>query len=389
MASLLKRGNVYSAKYRLGKKQCMVCLHTRSRPMAMEKLRKIESGLATGGDLPLPSKTPLAEVLTAYIAHTRAEKTKNTVKCELFYLRDMFGPVCPELDVPQLKDKRKKQSRKTASGYIEAGYIESISTAQIVAFILARSQARGLSPKTCNHYRGILSRLFSWVMTQYGVRMPNDINPAQKVERSRERAHVIRFLSREQIEEQIRVLEACPTIRTLVAVYILAGLRREEALWLTRKDIDLDAGKYGVIHVRSKTVDGEFWPPKTKVNRVVPISLRLREYLDRYEVRIVPGAWYLSSPLGKRWHPDNFSQDLRAINEKAGLPWGGLDFRHTFGSHLAMKGESLYKIAALMGNSPEICRRHYAALLPESLIDSVEFMDQDITPPPTNQPRPG
>lgn len=32
----------------------------------------------------------------------------------------------------------------------------------------------------------------------------------------------------------------------------------------------------------------------------------------------------------------------------------------------AMKGESLYKISALMGNSPEICRRHYAALVPEA-----------------------
>jgi hypothetical protein len=38
-----------------------------------------------------------------------------------------------------------------------------------------------------------------------------------------------------------------------------------------------------------------------------------------------------------------------------------------------MKGESLYKISNLMGNSPEICRRHYAALVPDSLVDSVEF----------------
>jgi len=50
-----------------------------------------------------------------------------------------------------------------------------------------------------------------------------------------------------------------------------------------------------------------------------------------------------------------------------------LDFRHTFGSQLAMKGESLYKISALMGNSHEICRRHYAALIPERLADVVEF----------------
>ena len=62
-----------------------------------------------------------------------------------------------------------------------------------------------------------------------------------------------------------------------------------------------------------------------------------------------------------------------AANDKAKLPWGCLDFRHTFGSQLAMKGESLYKISAIMGNSPEICRRHYAALIPEALCDSVEF----------------
>ena len=43
------------------------------------------------------------------------------------------------------------------------------------------------------------------------------------------------------------------------------------------------------------------------------------------------------------------------------------------GSQLAKKGESLYKIAELMGNSPEICRRHYAALMPEKMHDVVEF----------------
>jgi len=29
-----------------------------------------------------------------------------------------------------------------------------------------------------------------------------------------------------------------------------------------------------------------------------------------------------------------------------------------------------------MGNSPEICRRHYAALIPEQLADTVEFRKQ-------------
>ena len=38
-----------------------------------------------------------------------------------------------------------------------------------------------------------------------------------------------------------------------------------------------------------------------------------------------------------------------------------------------MKGESLYKIATLMGNSPQICMRHYAALIPEAMVDTVDF----------------
>ena len=77
----------------------------------------------------------------------------------------------------------------------------------------------------------------------------------------------------------------------------------------------------------------------------------------------------------KGYDPDNFSRDLRNANRKAGLQWTCLDFRHTFGSQLAMKGESLYKISALMGNSPEICRSHYAALIPEALAESVEFTE--------------
>src|SRR6202034_3746507 len=97
-------------------------------------------------------------------------------------------------------------------------------------------------------------------------------------------------------------------------------------------------------------IGDETWQPKTKVNRAVPISLTLRRSLDAYTRRIVPGGWLFPSPEGKRYDPDNFSQDIRAINTVAHLPWGCLDFRHTFGSQLAMKGESLYKISALMGN---------------------------------------
>jgi hypothetical protein len=78
--------------------------------------------------------------------------------------------------------------------------------------------------------------------------------------------------------------------------------------------------------------------------------------------------------------PRQFLAEASRDNQKSDLPWGCLDFRHTFGSQLAQKGISLYKIAELMGNSPEVCRRHYAALAPEKMHDAVEFGDSPASP---------
>jgi hypothetical protein len=67
---------------------------------------------------------------------------------------------------------------------------------------------------------------------------------------------------------------------------------------------------------------------------------------------------------------------LLGVMASFGLKW--TCFRHTFSSLLAIKGEGLYKISTLMDNSPEICRRHYAALIPETMTDSVEFVSSSF-----------
>ncbi|UCD50239.1 MAG: site-specific integrase [Phycisphaerales bacterium] len=131
--------------------------------------------------------------------------------------------------------------------------------------------------------------------------------------------------------------------------------------------------------MQAKTVGEESWQPKTKRNRIVPISRNLFAVLSSYS-RPYNRVWFFPSPTGKRWNPDNFSQDLRQINKAAGLKWSCLDFRHTFGSQLAQKDESLQKIAELMGNSPEMCRKHYAALIPERMHDTVEFAEGPTAP---------
>jgi len=344
-------------------------LHTDVAAIAKEKLRAFEQSLASGKGVLLPTRTAISEVLSGYIEHIRTYKTTSSLKNDLWYLREIFGPVCASLRYPS-RGRQASLVRVTLS----APHFEAITTADISDFLTRLLRSRSLAPKTVNRYREVLHRVFNWAVEQRGLRLQQERNPVGKVHRYRERAKQIRFLTLAQIEEQLRALAGKSQLQTMVATYIYAGLRREELLWLTREDVDFTYGRYGVIHIRAKKVLGEFWEPKTKVNRVVPISSSLRPFLDVYESPVVLGRWFFPSPWGKRWHPDNFSWCLREANERAGLAWNCLDFRHTFGSQLATKGESLYKSSALMGNSPEIYRRHYAALLPESLYQSVEFL---------------
>jgi integrase len=382
MAGLYKRGKVYYAMYFVGSKKHRISLQTDSLQFAKEKVRQIESGLARGEDSPLPSRTPIKDVVNAYVDHIRGYKTAKSAQTDVYYLRAMFGAICPALEITSRKvtDKSKKrpakegQDKRIAPKVIEANSFEQITTAAISEFISSQVRSRGLAAKTANRYREILMRLFNWAMAEKGVKMPGDKNPVCGASRYKEKAPEIRFLTLAQIDEQLTALQESPQLQVMAAMYIYAGLRREELLWLTLDDIDLKAGGFGMIRVRAKTINGEFWQAKTKVNRAVPISSSLRYYLDRYAPRPSNGRWYFPSPEGKRWDADNFSQDLAAANSKAGLRWGCLDYRHTFGSQLAMKGESLYKISTMMGNSPEICRRHYAAIIPEQIVDSVEFM---------------
>jgi len=385
MAGIILRGKVYYAVFYVGQKQKRVSLETSSLQLAKEKLRQLESSLYRGNDNPLPTKTPIATVVTKYIEYMATHKTTRSMQRDVSYLRKTFGPICTALALknPKVSTKREKQLTGHPPTYLEANYFEQITTADIANFIAAQVRRKALTPKTANRYREILTRLFNWAMEQNGIRVANDKNPASKVERYRERAPHITFLKLEQIDGQLTALAEYPQLQTMVAVYIYAGLRREELCWLTVDDIDFSAGGYGMIRIRAKTILGKFWEPKTKNNRAVPISSSLRTYLGRHQpVAEVKGKWYFSTPLGCRWDPDNLSRALREANEKAGLDWTCLDFRHTFGSHLAMRGESLYKISAIMGNSPEICRRHYAALMPESLVSSVEFGPAQLVQPP-------
>ena len=339
---------------------------------ALAKQKRLEYELSLG-DLHIATKLPLPVVLEVFSKHLKTNRTRKSWKNDISRLRVFFGPVCESLKpcAPGGRNTSKVLKDKYAHAHVKAELLEEITPEAINKFISNRMEQDNWSPKTANLMRQVLHKLFAYAIKHHGFRSRDRRypNPAAGVDRLREPASQIRFLTLKEIDVQLKAVEDKSVIHALVATYIYAGLRREEALWLTHDDVDMAER---LIRVRAKTINGQFWQPKTKRNRVVPISNTLFEILQSYQPS-KDCIWFFASPKHKLWDTDNFSQDLRKVNQEAGLPWSCLDFRHTFGSHLAQKGESLYKISKLMGNSPEICRKHYAALIPEQMRDTVEF----------------
>ena len=375
MACLYKRKQTYWISYYVEGKLVQKSLRTSNEKIAVSKQRQIEYELALG-DLHAASKLPLPAILQAFCQHLVATRTHKSCKNDLSRLRVFFGPVCEALEpgIPGSRGRKRKPTRRSdkfAGRHVRAQLLEDITPQMINRFIAARVEHDGWTAKSANLMRQVLQGLFNYAIKHHGFRGRDRRypNPGVAVERRREPARHIRFLELQEIDRQLQILQDYPVIHAMVATYIYAGLRREEGVWLTRQDIALDRR---LIRVRAKTPGGEFWQPKTRRDRVVPISSILFDILSSYEPP-AKCAWFFPSPTGKRWDPDNFSQDLRRINGAHGLDWSCAVFRHTFGSQLAQKGESLYKISALMGNSPEICRKHYAALIPEKMSDVVEF----------------
>jgi len=363
MAHLYQRGKrkIWYAKYYQRGRQVLRSLKTSNYRIARERARLFEAGVvppqATHEDTP-GNRVRLCEALEEFCSYLRGVRTQSSFRNERIRLRRIFGDICP-----QLRYVRNRRARECVN--IKAEFLDEITTAEVNVFLEHRRSREHVSPATQLRDREILHKLFAWASGHYGI----NGNPVRQTSRPVVNAPIIRFLEKDDIDRQLGVLEGDPQLKAMVAVLIFAGLRREELLWLTRDDVDLNRN---MIYVRAKSVGGERWQPKTKRNRAVPISRSLLAILRGY-TSDKRSVWFFPSPSGGRIHPATFSRHISLINKRSALDWTCLDFRHTFGSQLAKRGISLYKISALMGNSPEICRRHYAAIRTEHLHDDVEF----------------
>jgi len=181
-----------------------------------------------------------------------------------------------------------------------------------------------------------------------------DINPCKKIRRFKESKNRIRFFSEAEVKTLLQL--ANPYIKQYLIVGLSTGLRLKEMLSLKISNIDI---KNNIIHV----VNDDSFQTKNGRNRDIPISQFLKPYLDTYlKYWIHPRTFELQKRsiahmetlfCNKHGQPiKSFKTSYNHLIRLADIKHATIHtMRHTFASHLVMKGVSIRTVQELLGHS--------------------------------------
>lgn len=222
---------------------------------------------------------------------------------------------------------------------------------------------RPAARKTVNNRLTVLRKSLS-VAVDFGR-----LNAIPKVQWLKTAPSKFRFFT---FDEASRLLEgAAPGWRTMMLFALRTGLRQGELLALRWEDVDLQRSK---LHVQTAIWRGVEGPPKGGRARVVPLSAEAAEALKGLPSRFKKGRVFGDGP--KPLTAGLCKWPLWSACSAVGLErcgWHAL--RHTFASHLVMRGVPLKAVQELLGHTTIAVTMRYAHLAPEVKEDAVARLD--------------
>jgi integrase len=176
------------------------------------------------------------------------------------------------------------------------------------------------------------------------------------------------------VGELSRVLDALrsdPQWLALVLVGTDAGLRQGEMVALQWGDVDLVSG---MITVRRSSWRGMIDSPKSGRDRKIPLTERLRAALKA--LRHLRGDLVFCQEDGSPFTASVVQCGIWRIAKRAGLrPFGSHVLRHTFCSHLAMRGAAPKAVQELAGHSTLTMTLRYMHLAPSALREAIGLLN--------------
>ena len=154
-----------------------------------------------------------------------------------------------------------------------------------------------------------------------------------------------------------------------------AGLRCGEMLALEWADVDLTARQ---LCVRRSDWEGHVTVPKGGRQRYVPLTIRLAKALRAHRHLSGPRVLYQQdgSPLTRK----TVQNWMRRVTRHARITGNGVHMlRHTFCSHLAMRGAPARAIQELAGHQDLTTTQRYIHLSPAAIEGAIRLLDAPST----------
>lgn len=227
-----------------------------------------------------------------------------------------------------------------------------------------------LAANTVNKIVGTLLHMLKMAV-RWKVCPPKEIHH----DRLRESTPEIEFYEFEALERLVAAARAAGSNHLLVVLLAGdAGLRRGEIIALEWDHVDL---RRGLITICQSDWEGQVGDTKGGRSRTVPMTSRLREALASARHLIGPRVLYrVSAGQHSPVKAVTIRTWLGTAQRKAGLPKKGPHtLRHTFCSHLAMRGVPARTIQELAGHKDLSTTQRYMHLAPGALTDAIATLE--------------
>jgi len=231
---------------------------------------------------------------------------------------------------------------------------------------LQKEKIKKLSPKTVNVIIDLFGTIFNYGLNK---ELYNLINPATKVKRFKLDNTRERFLSEEEIEQLYQAVGDSELITLFVKLALTTGARLESLLHIQKKDVDIASQTITLHDLKNKdSYKGFLTDDVLELIKPRFHTLKANDFVISLEDRQKMTSRQIQSRL-KPILDKMFNAELETSDRKNRVVIHSL--RHTFASHLAIKGTPIFTIQKLMNHKDIKQTMRYAKLAPDSGRDFV------------------
>lgn len=222
----------------------------------------------------------------------------------------------------------------------------------------------GLSPKTINNHLIVLSRILH-IANEWEI-----IDKLPKIKKMKITAKKIDFLTEEELQLLLRNSDGL--LRDLITVAARTGLRWGELSALQWNNVNL-TGTEPSITVIDAVYEEIIGPTKSGKARYIPLTNEVHQVLLGRHKEM---GFVFADKDEKFLAHTTYLNQIKKACKKAGLrKIGWHTLRHTFASHLAMKGVPIIALKELMGHSSINTTMIYAHLSRSTLTESIKLLE--------------